>query len=80
MSNFQRKTKQIIDFPIYNNNSYQKYVLIYGTCMNQFSYFHSLSEAEMVEIWFVFSYFEKVPDLPYRRILGHRTLAKSYYK
>ena len=29
---------------------------------------NKLSVAEMVEIWFVFSYFGKVPDLPDRRI------------
>ena len=27
-----------------------------------------MSVAEMVEIWFVFSYFGKVPDLPDRRM------------
>ena len=31
---FKEKQNKIIYFPIYNNNSYKKYVIIYGTCIN----------------------------------------------
>ena len=31
---FKEKQNKLIYFPIHNNKSYKKYVVIYGTCIN----------------------------------------------